>query len=146
MGASAVPQGGPDPAAAGGEMPSRMRHNAGGDSGAIPGTTSTPAGHPSSSTRKSEEQNRRYDAFISYSHKDGAGVAVLLDEGLANRGLNVWRDESQLSISGLMYDEIKAGLDGSRYAIVVITPAYYDGRHTLMEIGRIVLGDYRGSI
>ena len=146
MEASAGPQGGPGAAAAAGETQSRMRHDAGGDSGAIHVTTSAPAGRPASPPRKSGAENRRYDAFISYSHKDGAGVAALLDEGLADRGLSIWRDKSQLSISGLMYDEIKAGLDGSRYAIVVITPAYYDGRHTLMEIGRIVFGDYKDRI
>ena len=140
-----VPQGGSDIAVAG-ESTSQVLHDAGCDNGLIPSTPPAPAGRLAAPLRKSEDLNSRYDVFISYAHKDGADVASRLDAGLVHRGLRVWRDKTRLSISGLMYDEIKAGLDGSRYAIVVVTPAYYDGRNTLMELGRIVFGDYNDRI
>ena len=144
--APAGPRVGSDPAVPNDELPGRILHDTGDDDGVAPSEPPVQADRPAAPLLKSGESNRRYDVFISYAHKDGRDVAAQLDAGLVDRGLTVWRDKSQMQIGSTICDEIKDGLDNSRYAIVVITPAYYERRNTLMELGGIVFGDYKGKI
>ena len=89
---------------------------------------------------------RPYDAFISYAHEDGMDVAARLEEGLARRGLRVWRDETRLRLGDTLSDEIMRGLDNSSHAIVVVSPAYADSRWTMIELGGMMRGELRGRI
>ena len=89
---------------------------------------------------------RPYDAFISYAHEDGMDVAARLEEGLARRGLRAWRDETRLRLGDTLSDEIMRGLDNSSHAIVVVSPAYADRRWTMIELGGMMRGGFKGRI
>ena len=87
-----------------------------------------------------------YDVFISYAHKDGMDVAAQLEEGLTGRGLHVWRDKHGLYLGDIQFDEIGRGLDNSSHAIVIVSPAYADSRWTMIELGGMMRGGFKGRI
>ena len=89
---------------------------------------------------------RPYDVFVSYAHEDGMDVAARLEEGLARRGLRVWRDKLRLHLGDTLSDEIMRGLDNSSHAIVVVSPAYADRRWTMIELGGMMRGGFKGRI
>lgn len=66
----------------------------------------------------------QYDVFISHSSLDKDAVARPLAHALQKRGLQVWLDEEQLKVG----DSIRRGIDdalrGSRFGVVVLSPAY----------------------
>ena len=102
----------------------------------------SPCGTPS----KDDGAARPYDAFISYAHEDGMDVAARLEEGLSRRGLRVWRDETRLHLGNTLSDEIMRGLDNSSHAIVVVSPAYANKRWTMIELGGMMRGGFKGRI
>ncbi len=87
-----------------------------------------------------------YDVFISYAHEDGMDVAARLEAGLTRRGLRVWRDKHGLYLGDIQFDEIGRGLDSSSHAIVVASPAYADSRWTMIELGGMMRGNFKGRI
>ena len=70
-----------------------------------------------------------YDAFLSYSHHDGA-VAAGIQKGLHHIGrrvgqlnaLRVFRDTTDLSANPNLWGKVTDAMDRSRYLIVVLFP------------------------
>ena len=113
----------------------------GGSGGRIAVSRAPPA--PSSDD---DETAPSYDVFISYAHEDGMDVAARLEEGLTCRDLRVWRDKHGLYLGDIPFDEIGRGLDNSSHAIVVVSPAYAGSRWTMIELGGMMRGGFKGRI
>ena len=70
-----------------------------------------------------------YDAFLSYSHHDGA-VAAGIQKGLHRIGrrvgrlnaLRVFRDSTDLAANPDLWGKVTDAMDRSRYLIVVLSP------------------------
>lgn len=93
-------------------------------------------------TRKIRETvpgEEEFDVFISYAHKDGTDVARRLSAHLSARKIEVWIDENNLNNIG---QSISAGIDRgiarSRFAVIILTPAFFEQPWTLQELGGCV--------
>jgi WD40 repeat protein len=72
----------------------------------------------------------RYDAFISYSHAADDALAPAVQRGLQTlarrwnqrRALEVFRDQTGLSVSPGLWSSIKAGLDESDFFVLLASP------------------------
>jgi WD40 repeat protein len=72
----------------------------------------------------------RYDAFISYSHAADDALAPAVQRGLQTlarrwnrrRALEVFRDQTGLSVSPGLWSSIKAGLDESEFFVLLASP------------------------
>jgi hypothetical protein len=72
-----------------------------------------------------------YDAFISYSHAADSRLAPRLQQSLQRfakpiwrlRSLKIFRDETSLAATHALPDTLKSALDGSRYFILLASPA-----------------------
>jgi hypothetical protein len=70
-----------------------------------------------------------YDAFLSYSHQDGA-VAAGIQKGLHRIGrrmgrlnaLRVFRDSTDMAANPDLWGKVTDAMDRSRYLIVVLSP------------------------
>jgi WD40 repeat protein len=73
---------------------------------------------------------KRYAAFISYSHSADGAFAPALQDGLQRlakpwnqrRALEVFRDQTGLSVSPALWPSICAALDGSDWFVVLASP------------------------
>lgn len=73
--------------------------------------------------------HKRWDAFVSYAHADSDGVVPELLAALKAARLRVWTDRDQLVLGSPLSQSIDEGVVGSRAGILVITPAYLQGRY-----------------
>lgn len=65
-----------------------------------------------------------WDIFISHATEDKEQVVTPLAENLTARGFRVWLDTAELLIGDSLRAKIDEGLAGSRFGIVVISPAF----------------------
>jgi hypothetical protein len=88
---------------------------------------------------------RTWDVFISHASEDKPTVAIPLAEALQERGVTAWLDKAELRIGESLRRRIDQGLAASRFAVVVLSPAYFakgwpqyelDGIVTLSVAGR----------
>lgn len=83
-----------------------------------------------------------YNAFISYSHAADDKFAPLLQEALQKfakpwykkRNLEIFRDESSLSVSPQLWNNITKALDQSEYLILLASPVSENSRWVNREI------------
>jgi hypothetical protein len=86
----------------------------------------TPGAEPAATP--TEQQWPRYDAFISYSHRDRP-VAAGIQEGIAphrptagqTAALRVFRDATDLTANPDLWASVIDAIDNSRYLIVVLS-------------------------
>jgi hypothetical protein len=72
----------------------------------------------------------KYDAFISYSHAGDAKVAPALQRGLQRlarpwnrrRALEIFRDETGLSVSPALWGSIRSALDEAEFFVLLACP------------------------
>jgi len=84
----------------------------------------------------------KYDAFISYSFTADKRIAPALQKGLIKlakpllkrRALNVFRDETDLSVTPELWESIKKGLATSRYFILLASPESAKSKWVQKEI------------
>lgn len=132
-------------AAANGGQPSQTAWNEKSD-GPVSSAPPAPAARKARRPPKNGKPIPRYDAFISYAHKDGSGVAARLEDGLVRRGLRVWRDVARLSAGDRISKTIMDALDCSGCVVAVISPAYTKSRYAMIELGGMRGGHHRGRI
>ena len=80
----------------------------------------------------------RYDLFISHAAEDKDQVARPLAHSLTERGLKVWYDETELRIGDNLRERIDEGIRESRFAVVILSPAFFAKRWTRYELDGIV--------
>jgi hypothetical protein len=99
--------------------------------------------------RQSHEAARgeeEFDVFISYAHKDGGEVAHQLSVHLRARKIDVWIDELNLnSIGQSISTEIDRGIARSRFAALILTPAFFEQAWTRRELAGCVARHIAGK-
>jgi hypothetical protein len=67
----------------------------------------------------------KWDVFISHASEDKELVARPLANLLSSSGLSVWLDENELGLGDSLRAKIDQGLAGSRFGVVVLSPAFF---------------------
>jgi hypothetical protein len=80
--------------------------------------TTTPVG-------KDPAQVEHHDVFISHAGEDKESIARPLARALRELGYRVWFDEFELRIGMSLRRSIDKGLAGSRFGVVVLSPAFF---------------------
>lgn len=65
------------------------------------------------------------DVFICHASEDKAEVARPLAALLRAKGLNVWLDESALTLGDSLNQQIEAALATTRFGIVILSPSFF---------------------
>jgi len=86
-----------------------------------------------------------YDVFISYASEDKDAVARPLAKALKERGLTVWFDEFELRIGDSLRGKIDAGLGGSRFGLVVLSPQFFARGWPRYELDGLVTREVAGD-
>lgn len=81
---------------------------------------------------------RTWDVFISHASEDKPAVAIPLAEALQTRGVTAWLDKAELRIGESLRRRIDQGLAASRFAVVVLSPAYFAKGWPQYELDGIV--------
>ena len=81
--------------------------------------------------RKTEHQ---YDVFLSHASEDKDDVARPLAALLRELGLRVWFDEFELRIGDNLVAKLNAGINASRFGILVLSDAFFAKRWTNHEL------------
>ena len=81
--------------------------------------------------RKDEHQ---YDVFLSHASEDKDDVARPLAALLRELGLRVWFDEFELRIGDNLVAKLNAGINASRFGILVLSDAFFAKRWTNHEL------------
>lgn len=81
---------------------------------------------------------RTWDVFISHASEDKVAVAIPLAEALQERGVSAWLDKAELRIGESLRRRIDQGLSASRFAVVVLSPAYFAKGWPQYELDGIV--------
>ena len=76
----------------------------------------------------------KYDVFISHASEDKDEVARPLEEMLKKRGLEVWYDDEKLKIGDSLVRKINAGINSSRFAILILSNSFFNKRWTKYEL------------
>jgi hypothetical protein len=84
------------------------------------------------------------DAFISHASEDKAGFVRPLADGLITRGLSIWYDEYSLRLGDSLTQCINNGLASSRYAVLVLSPAFFQKQWTTHEMNGITQNQVAG--
>jgi hypothetical protein len=79
-----------------------------------------------------------YDVFISHASEDKADVARPLAAQLQKLGLRVWLDELELTLGDSLRRKIDQGLAGSRYGLVILSPAFFEKEWPNKELDGLV--------
>ncbi|HKI04738.1 MAG TPA: toll/interleukin-1 receptor domain-containing protein [Thermoanaerobaculia bacterium] len=66
-----------------------------------------------------------FDAFLSYSRKDGLSVRELVGR-LQEKAVSAWFDEHQIDVGDTITEKIQQGLSSSRYLIVCLSRHFKD--------------------
>ena len=80
-----------------------------------------------------EFRKRRYDAFLSYAHKDAALARRVVRWLKDCAGLSIWFDEDELGPGRPIMEALLGELDNCRGAIVLATPAAAESDHVIAE-------------
>jgi hypothetical protein len=67
-----------------------------------------------------------YDAFICHASEDKESFVRQLAEQLRGSHLQVWYDEFTLDVGDSLRDAIDAGLRGSRFGLVILSPHFFN--------------------
>ncbi|MCY3798243.1 MAG: DUF1883 domain-containing protein [Chloroflexi bacterium] len=72
------------------------------------------------------EQDVKHDVFISHASEDKTDVVTPLADALQAAGLSVWYDDFELGIGDSLRQKIDRGIASSRFAIVVLSKAFFN--------------------
>jgi len=91
----------------------------------------SPVDTPSESSRPEDEF--RYDAFISYSHKDNTWVRNVLLARLESEGLRICIDTRDFEVGVPSLVNMENAVDQSRKTLLVLTPNWLSSEWTAFE-------------
>lgn len=86
-----------------------------------------------------------HDAFISHATEDKDSLARPLAEALRGAGFNVWYDEFALTVGDSLRRSIDRGLAGSRFGIVILSPAFFAKQWPQYELDGLVAKEVAGG-
>ncbi len=79
----------------------------------------------------------QYDVFLSHASEDKDDVARPLALALRQRGLRVWYDEFELRIGDNLIAKLNAGINASRFGILVLSKAFFGKDWTEYELNTL---------
>jgi hypothetical protein len=85
-----------------------------------------------------ELDERSFDVFISHATEDKDDLVRPLALALRERGLRVWYDEFEMRIGDSLRRKIDSGIAGSRFGLVVFSPAFFAKQWTQHELDGLV--------
>lgn len=91
------------------------------------------------------DEESRWDAFISYASEDRAAVAQPLAEALTRLGLRIWYDQTELRIGDSLRERIDHGLSSSQYGIVILSPAFFAKHYPIRELNGLAQRELEGE-
>ncbi len=80
----------------------------------------------------------RPDVFISYASEDKDSAARPLYEGLLEHGLDVWFDETELTLGDSLLRKIDDGLARCRFGVVILSEAFFQKTWPERELAGLV--------
>lgn len=86
----------------------------------------------------------RYDVFISHASEDKDAFVRGLAAELARLGLNVWYDETTLTLGDSLRQGIESGLSSSRYGIVVLSHNFFSKNWPTAELDALYANEMEG--
>jgi hypothetical protein len=86
-----------------------------------------------------------HDVFLSHATEDKDDIARPLRELLEDRGLSVWIDEVKLKVGDHLRRSIDRALVASRFAVVVLSPAFFAKQWTQYELDGLVAREMGGE-
>ena len=86
---------------------------------------------------------RTHDVFLSYSHEAKDSVARPLAEGLEERGVSVWWDQSAVEIGDNLPQKIREGLARARHGVAIVSRGYLGSGWGRTELGAMFAGGRR---
>ncbi len=93
----------------------------------------------------SDVQVEGHDVFISHASEDKASVARQLAKRLRDLGYRVWYDEFELRVGMSLRRSIDKGLVGSRFGIVILSPAFFAKEWPQRELDGLVAQETAGK-
>lgn len=85
-----------------------------------------------------DRSTSRYDAFVSYASEDRSEVVSPLVDALEALGLVIWYDQTALEVGDSLRRSLDEGLRRSRFAIVILSDAFFAKKWTLYELDGIL--------
>ena len=86
-----------------------------------------------------------WDVFVSHATEDKDGVVRDLVLALQAEELSVWYDEFELRVGDSLRRKIDAGLSGSRFGVVVLSPAFFSKNWPQYELDGLVTREMTGE-
>lgn len=87
----------------------------------------------------------KWDVFISHASEDKEDFVDSLVNALCEQGIPIWYDRTQLKPGFSIRREIDQGLKNSKYAIVVLSEAYFKKEWTKKELDYLFTRDSDGT-
>lgn len=79
-----------------------------------------------------------WDVFISHASEDKAAVAEPLARALMKAGVVVWYDDFTLRVGDPLRLSIEKGLRGSKFGVVILSPAFFSRNWTQKELSALM--------
>lgn len=79
----------------------------------------------------------KYDVFLSHASEDKDDIARPLALALQRRGLKVWFDEFELRIGDNLIAKLNAGINSSRFGILVLSKNFFGKNWTEYELNTL---------
>ncbi|GAB2936649.1 hypothetical protein GCM10027047_36510 [Rhodococcus aerolatus] len=86
-----------------------------------------------------------WDVFLSHATEDKEAVAVPLRNALAERGVTVWLDKTEIKIGDSLRRKIDDGIRSSRFGVVVLSPSFFAKGWTNHELDGLVTKTVAGE-
>ena len=89
--------------------------------------------------------SQHWDVFVSHATEDKDGVVRDLVLALQAEELSVWYDEFELRVGDSLRRKIDAGLSGSQFGVVVLSPAFFSKNWPQYELDGLVTREMTGE-
>lgn len=86
-----------------------------------------------------------WDVFISHASEDKHSVAIPLRDALAELGVTVWLDKTELRLGDSLRRKIDEGIRSSRFGIVVLSETFFAKGWTNHELDGLVTRNVAGE-
>ncbi|HEX8082820.1 MAG TPA: TIR domain-containing protein [Solirubrobacteraceae bacterium] len=85
------------------------------------------------------------DVFLSYASNDSAELAREVANALRHRGVKVWFDQYELRPGDSITERINEGFAASRFALVILSPAFFEERWARHELDLVLEREAQGQ-